>query len=369
VRLHDRYLFRELLAPLGFCVAGFLVFWISIFFTTQVETIHEKKLTLGDSLAYCAASLPETLVQLLPMLLLLALLYALTHHARYNELTALRAAGVSLWRLCAPYFATGLLATGVYFVINEFAVPQCQQWEEEILERHVHPDASPKIGPAGSTSVYNARERRYWTFVEFDSRTTQMGGPITVKWAGADGKVRVLRAESAAYTNGVWTFFNAETFLPAQQAHTSVTNMLAMPEFDETPDRLQILLKFSSHNTLHGSVSADIPLAELWEYLRSNPGLSPEDAHAWETKFHERLASPWTCFVVVLVAIPFGAQTGRRNLFVGVAGSIFIGFVYFILQRVSLAMGMGGELPGWVAAWLPNVIFAIGGILLAMRVR
>jgi lipopolysaccharide export LptBFGC system permease protein LptF len=73
--------------------------------------------------------------------------------------------------------------------------------------------------------------------------------------------------------------------------------------------------------------------------------------------------------VVVLMAIPFGAATGRRSLFFGVAGSIFIGFAYFILQRFSLAAGMAGDFPGWLAAWLPNFVFATAGVILIMRVR
>ena len=128
-----------------------------------------------------------------------------------------------------------------------------------------------------------------------------------------------------------------------------------MPEFDETPEKILLLLKFADTQILRGSRSADIPLAELWEYLRNNPGLPAEDAHALQTKFHGRLAAPWTCLVVVLMAIPFGAQSGRRNLFFGVAGSIFICFAYFVLQQVSLALGMNGQsarLAGGVAAQL-----------------
>ncbi len=105
------------------------------------------------------------------------------------------------------------------------------------------------------------------------------------------------------------------------------------------------------------------------EYLRNNPGMSADDTAAYQTKFYGRIAAPWTCLVVVLIAIPFGAPSGRRNLFFGVAGSIFIGFAYFVLQRVSLAFGINGHLPGWLAAWLPNVIFALTGIVLTMRVR
>jgi lipopolysaccharide export system permease protein len=87
------------------------------------------------------------------------------------------------------------------------------------------------------------------------------------------------------------------------------------------------------------------------------------------TKLYGRLAAPWTCFVVVLIAIPFGVASGQRNLFVGVAGSVFICFTFFVLQQVGLALGTGGFLPAWLAAWLPNMAFGATGLLLTARVR
>ena len=372
MRLHDRYLFRELLTPLAYCLGGFLVFWISFFFFKQMETIQEKKLNLADTAEYCAASLPEFFILVLPILLLLALLYALTHHARHNEITALRAAGVSLWRLCAPYFIVGLLATGIYFALNEIAVPRCDRWADDILSRHVKKTADPKNKTRFSKGFPNARAHRLWQFSEYDAVSTVMIIP-TVTWTLPDGSLRVLRAERAVHTNGVWTFFNVQ---PMQQAgqhgelvQTTATKVLAMPEFDETPEKILLLLKFGDTQVLRDLHGAAIPLAELWEYSRSDSGIPAEKTRALLTEFHGRIAAPWTCFVVVLMAIPFGAQSGRRNLFFGVAGSIFICFAYFVLQKVSLAFGMGGHLPGWLAAWLPNFIFAGVGIILTLRTR
>ena len=107
----------------------------------------------------------------------------------------------------------------------------------------------------------------------------------------------------------------------------------------------------------------------MWPYLRQNPQLSRQESAKLYTKFYARFAAPWTCFIVVLMAIPFGAQSGRRNPFYGVAGSIFICFGFFVLQQVSLAFGMGGHLTPWVAAWLPNIFFAGLGFFLTLRVR
>jgi hypothetical protein len=72
---------------------------------------------------------------------------------------------------------------------------------------------------------------------------------------------------------------------------------------------------------------------------------------------------------VVLIALPFGAASGRRNVFVGVAGSIFICFGFFVLSQLGLALGAGGVLPAWLAGWLPNLIFGTAGLWLTAKVR
>jgi lipopolysaccharide export system permease protein len=71
----------------------------------------------------------------------------------------------------------------------------------------------------------------------------------------------------------------------------------------------------------------------------------------------------------VLIALPFGAASGRRNIFVGVASSIFICFAYFVLQQFGLALGTGGYLPSWLAAWFPNLAFGSAGLWLTASVR
>ncbi len=122
MRLLDRYLLRELLIPLGYCLAGFLVFWIAFDLFSELREFQERKLHAGDIAELYLVRAPELLVVVLPMGLLLALLYTLTDHARHHEITAIRAAGVSMWRLCLPYLGVGLAATFGLFVLNELCV-------------------------------------------------------------------------------------------------------------------------------------------------------------------------------------------------------------------------------------------------------
>jgi lipopolysaccharide export system permease protein len=60
---------------------------------------------------------------------------------------------------------------------------------------------------------------------------------------------------------------------------------------------------------------------------------------------------------------------GRRNVFVGVASSVFICFAFFVIKELTLALGAGGFVPPWVAAWAPHALFSATGLALMWRVR
>ena len=109
--------------------------------------------------------------------------------------------------------------------------------------------------------------------------------------------------------------------------------------------------------------------AEILDYLKLHPKLDRKSSDQLRTKLHSRIAEPWICLVVVLIAVPFGAVPGRRNVFVGVASSVFICFIFLILKDLALALGSGGFIPPWIAAWLPNALFTGTGIALMARVR
>ena len=369
MRLLDRYLFRELFTPMAFCLGGFLIFWMSYDLFTELQQLQERKMHLLDVVGYSFARTPEFLVTILPVALLLALLYTLTNHARHNEITAMRAAGMSLWRICAPYFTVGLAASVVLFALNEFLVPRSTVWAYRIYHRYV-PDPDDNRTQKEYRGYFNARARRLWQFTEYRAGTAEMTG-LKVSWPLPDGSLREIDAERAVLTNGVWMFFNATEYEPTNQTDFPIlaTNVLAMPQFKETPADIERDIRFSKYEKLN-SRKLNIPLGELWGYLQAHPDdLQPSRASYYWTKFDGRLAEPWKCLVVVLIAIPFGAASGRRNLFFGVAGSIFICFAFFVVQQFSLAFGSGGYLPAWVAAWLPNLIFGGTGLVLMAKVR
>jgi lipopolysaccharide export system permease protein len=377
MRLLDRYLLRELLIPLGYCLCGFLLVLTSADLFRRLGDFQRKNLTFQDIARYYLVTLPENVVLLLPIALLLALLYALTNHARHHEIAAIRAAGVSLWRLSWPYFAVGFIASVVVFGLNEFLVPGSEAATREIMARHQppQPGALPRnqVRDLGFTNV---RDSRTWQVAMYNEQTGEMFKPL-VLWTQPDGSCLRIEAQRAVRTNGVWTFFNVFEHQDSAKTNTLPipvlrTNVLAIPEFSETPEQIRSYLRIAPLLRMlpsQDSGKADVPVFAILNYLRLDP--MPAQANLLYTKLQGRLAAPWTCLVVVLIAIPFGAASGRRNVYVGVASSLLICFVYYIMLLMGLALGTCGWpwLPPWLAAWFPNLSFGLAGVWMTARVR
>jgi lipopolysaccharide export system permease protein len=196
-----------------------------------------------------------------------------------------------------------------------------------------------------------------------------------VEWKLPGGSTVQLSAKRAERVHEVWTFYDAVEYeMPTGVEAKKIlqTNILAMPQLSETPGEFKREVKFANRLKGPGAQSTqltEIPIVEILDYLDLHPDLPSKDKRWLLTQLQGRLAMPWTCLVVVLIAIPFGAASGRRNIFVGVASSIAICFAYFVLLKLGLALGTGGYLPAWLAAWIPNASFGIAGFWMMLRVR
>jgi len=193
-------------------------------------------------------------------------------------------------------------------------------------------------------------------------------------WRRADGSRLQVNAKRARWINRQWVFTNVTRleFSTNIGAPPDIleTNQLVLPELTETPRIIRSEIKLSGvGENLRSLRRTQLSSAEILDYLKLHPRMDQKHSYSLRTLLHSRLAAPWICLVVVLIAVPFGALPGRRNVFVGVASSVFICFLFLITKDLTLALGSGGFVPPWLAAWAPNLLFAATGVWLMWRVR
>ena len=366
MRLLDRYLLGELLMPLFYCLAGFQIFWTAFDLFSNLKEYQSLGLEWGQIGGIYVLKTPELLTTVLPIALLLALLYTLTHLARANELIAMRAAGISLARISAPFFAVAFFAGGFVFVLTEFIAPKASAKSERLM----------KSGSAegdewmSNLDFRDDRLGQFWHIKSYNPITGEMKQP-SVDWT-QDNIRTVVDAVRGAWTNGNWAFYSAERKIydPAtNDLPTSViaTNILLGEKLGGSPEQLRAEIRISQLDQLRAAKQLQLSLWDILEYKKLHPDMKTNKAPMILTQFHGRIAQPFTCLVVALMALPFGVSGGKRNVFVGVAGSVGICFLYFILMRWGLALGTAGHLPAIIAAWLPNMVFAFIGLILLRK--
>ena len=373
MRLLDRYQLREFLVAFGYCLAGILVFWLSFELLGEMGDLRKRGVGVLATIEYLVHRLPLSLLLQIPVSLLLSLLYVLTQHTRHNELVAMRAAGIGIGRICLPYFIVGVLLSGVLLALNEYAVPDAAARAEAALQAASGAEPEEARDWRYNLNFRDHKTGRIWWIRGFNVASGDLAG-AHVQWPAADGGREELIAERGHWDRGAWEFEGVTrlTFPPGAGAVAvqSQTNRMEVTDFPETPAHLRSEVKISRMlGSLKKSRQVQLSLREILTYRELHRELSPRFDALLSTWFHDRLASPWTCLVVVLIAIPAGAGTGRRNVFVGVAGAVFIAFAYIVVKEFALAAGSGGYLLPWLAAWLPNLVFGGGACVAISRMR
>jgi len=355
LRILDKYLLREFAWPLLYSFDAFLLLFVVHDLLENLGEFLRQHARVGMILRYYLIVLPEPIVLILPLAVLLGILFCLSMLGRHNELLAMRASGVSIWRLGLPFFVVGVIASVASFGVSESFVPQSRE-RAESLKRQMR--GQPPTRKLQNFFFSNAEEHRDWYAREFDPEQNVMDD-VAFYVRTPDGKPLMdLFARRAVWDANQWRFEDARiVHPPAPDAYVAATNF---PFATETPKRLVIESKFYQEMTT----------TELRRFARAlrNTGRAARQA-PYLVEMHGRYAMPLTCMIVVVLGVPLGMQVSRRGPMLGVGLALLSVIAFFILMRLSLQLGQGGRVPPMVAAWLPNAIFGALGAVLLWRAR
>ena len=364
MKLIDKYLLRTLFVPLIYCLLGFVLLYIVFDLFNNMGDFMDAHTPAAQVVRFYVYLIPSALFIIAPISLLLAVLYALSTLTKSNELTAMRASGISILRLMVPLILVGLLFSIGVAAIYETIAPQSAYWTHVFLRSEKNKgDVSVHI--ASMLGFVNDRANRDWMIGQFDTRVAEMRN-ITVNQHHPDGSMEKIQARQGNWLDGRWWFVEV-----VKQDYDKDGNPRGrvrfeprreMAEFTETPADFINEIKDPLENPEY------VSSREILKFIETHR-LSPEAQSRLMVNFYNRLAMPWTCLIVTLLGIPFGAQSGRKGAFIGILSAISLFFVFFFLMQVSTALGKKQLLDPMLAAWLPNVLFFVLGLVLIHRMR
>jgi LPS export ABC transporter permease LptF/LPS export ABC transporter permease LptG len=357
----DLYLLQNFWGYFLLVMVGF-VFLFEIFtFFELLDNIAKNHTPFFVVLNYFRFLVPFLFYHLAPFAVLVAAMVTLGVMSKNNEVVAIKASGVSLYRLAWPIIGTGaVLAAGLLLLSNTY-LPYFNQRQDALLNQIKGKPAQTYLNPhrswipGANSGTFNKKFYNYQVF-DAESKPILFGGlnvfeldPITFQLRR---RIHATRAEWSAEQN-VWIlkdgwvrdFTGGDTM-----GHMTAFQVYSATELDESP----------SHFNREVRQSDEMSWRELQTYI-SELKQSGFDVGRLSVQWQEKLAFPMIAPIIAFLSIPFAFYVGTRGAVGGLALGIGIGIVYWATSALFEALGGVGQMPPLLAGWAPDAIFIFLG--------
>lgn len=359
MRILDRYVIGELFRPFGFGVVGFILVMLSVKLYEFTDLIFMAGAPVGTVAQLLLYTLPSVVVLTFPVAYLFASLLGIGRMTKDFEIIALRGSGVSFRRIIAPVLAGAVLVSIGNYLFNEKVVPFANRRVGELKGELQTQISKPLIRP---NVFFKGTDQRYFYVKEVDNQTGLMRDVFILDQTQY-GPPQVITAEKARWLNqkdaSVWVLENG-------MVHKY--NPSGYVDHEIKYDQLNIQFKMNA-GAYYG---ADLdPAAQSTAELESQvAGLKKAgaDTKNLEVALHMKYSVPMATFFAALIAAPLGLMFSRMGAYIGVALSIILVFLYYVIMQTFQAMGNAGIVPPLVAAWTQNALFGVIGLILMLRV-
>jgi lipopolysaccharide export system permease protein len=358
------YLIKELFPAFLLGLIGFTFILLTGRIVQLTELFVNKGVPLGYILRLLYLLLPTFMVLTIPMATLLSVLLAFNRLSSDNEITALKASGVSLYQMIPPVLVFAFTTYAVTIFLSLYSVP----WANEGSRALLYEVASSKANAGVREKVFNDDFEGLVFYVEEIK-------PRTLAWE----KVFISDSRNPAE---VLTIIAREGEVLSDPGTLAITLRLkrgAIHKLGKEPDAYQ-KIDFNTYDLrLHLKTGlkekkteekhpADMTLAELSRAIQALQAKGSAAKIQW-VKVHEKFSIPFACLVFGLIGIPLGLQSrvARGGKFQGFAWAIGVLLVYYLLTNAGTSLAERGVVLLEVGMWSANAIFLTLGIYLLVK--
>ncbi len=360
----DQYVLRSFTANFALVLSSFVLLMLIFTFFELLGDIIRNRSPLVEVGSYLLNLMPSMVYIMAPLAVLIAVVGTFGTLERTSELTAMKATGTSLYRVIVPVVALAAVLACALFIVDDLYLPITNRRQEALrmsikgkpAQTFLRPDREWIFGeqkPGQPGRIY------YYQF--FDMDRDQFAN-LTVFEFNPDTFLLSRRIFASHVRWDVilqrWVFDNGwmRTFNNDELAGFRTFDVATFPELNEDPQ----YFKKEVHQ------SSEMSVGELRRYTKDLQQSGFDVVRLRVALFH-KFAYPLIALVMCVLAVPFAMRVGRKSSLTGVAAAIGIAIAYWVIANLFEALGNASVLPPALAAWSPDVLFALLGGYLLLR--
>ncbi|MFC1555199.1 LptF/LptG family permease [candidate division KSB1 bacterium] len=352
IRIIDKYFLKRYITTFSITTFAFLVIFIIVNIVENMSTFLDRQAALGSIYKYYVLSIPTFLVWVMPISMLMSSLFTMGSYVKYGELTALKSAGISLYRVILPVLLFALLISVFAFWFGEIIATENEReknilWSSEIKKniqnfrysqnKLVFQDSETRHV---SIEHYNGNDKRGINVEITEQRENRIVSLISAKTIVPDGDDWILKDVK------IRDFSTGKEEVTELKEH-KITDF----SFNES-DLISFQIKPETMNYKE--------LDEFIEKLKRN-GNPYQD---WLVDYYSKFAFPFANFIVVLLGLPLATRNWRGGITVSFGIGLFICFSYYVVMTIMNTFGYNEILPPHLAAWGSNILFVLLGAVI-----
>jgi LPS export ABC transporter permease LptG/LPS export ABC transporter permease LptF len=362
----DEYVLREFLLTFAMVLATFVMLMLVFTFFELLSDIIRNRTPLVTVGEYLINLTPSMIYLITPLSVLIGVLVVFGIMNRNSELTAMKATGISLYRITVPVLVIAAMLSVALFAFDELYLPQANRRQEALRNVIKGKPASTVEHPGRNWMFGEQRPGQpavifYYQYFDPDIDTF---GNITVFEfdPGTFTLSKRIFATAAEWQPNLnaWVFEDGweRTFKGPEVATYRAFPVSTFPEVTESP------LYF----TREVRPSSEMSFGELAHYIHSLRQ-SGFNTVPLRVQLNHKLAYPLITLVMGVLAIPFALSMGRRGSLSGIAVAIGVAIAYYVVSGFFENMGNVSWLPAFLAAWSPDLLFGLAGAWLLLRTQ
>ena len=359
MRILDRYIIKSIFLAILSCILLFCFLYIIIDIFGHLDEIIKQKVSLSLLLDYYLAYIPIIFTQITPVACLLSTLYVLGSLCRHNEIIAMRSAGINTFKIIRGVIILSILASMFVFVVNEKFVPDATEKFEKIKNNILK--GSKKEKEFLNLCIYGSGNRLF--FINRLSLEDNTIEGITILQEDKNQNItQKIVAQKGIWREGNWRFYETiiYNFDEASQIKGDIEyHPSKVMDISETP---QDFLKQRRNPQA-------MSIRQMKKYiLRLLNSSAKQVARNLKVDLYHRIFFPFSSLVLTIIGIPFALRIkGRASALSSFGISLGIGFLYYVMDAVSLALGKTGLFPPLISAGFAPVFFLSVGLYLIYK--
>jgi len=330
---------------------------------SRLEDILKLQIHYTLLIQFYLTNLPIMFVQVAPFACLLSTLYTFSKLNHNNELIAMRASGLSIFYITKTAIIFGVMISLFVFWINDHLAPQAmlETKKIQIKMEEGKKGKKEKVESLTNLSMYGSKNRLFF-INRFYPSTKTMEGIIILEQDEEQNLIRKIVANKGVYEDGIWKFYQSITYNFDRNGQIIEEPLYLEEEImtiPETPNDFLAQRQRPEYMTINQLDNY------IWKLSRSGATTVLRNL---KIDLYQKFTSPFSSLIIILLGIPFSLMMQKRATGLSSIGiSIIVGFLYYILDAVCVAIGRGGVLPPFLAASSAHIIALAFSISLINR--